>query len=1025
MDEEACLLLRMEQLNFNSSLALKTSDLARKFILKVRDRQDRKSGMEAFMRYYDLSTEEGIMLMCIAESLLRIPDTETENVLIRDKLAGAHWEVHLGKSESRFVNLATRGLALGNKILKPAKPGYFKGLWQGLIRKTGEPIVRQAVREAIKVMSEQYVVGRTVAEALKRSKSYIKKGYGFSYDMLGEAAKTEKDAKRYFEAYKNLITDLGKSHSGPFSFQGPSISVKLSALYPRYEFSKIESAIPHLTKQLTELAFLAKNAGIGLTVDAEEADKLEMSLDIFENVFKMEAFQDWPGLGLAVQAYQKRAYPVLEWLIELARKNQKKIPVRLVKGAYWDTEIKLSQVGGFSSYPVFTRKAATDISYLASAKLMISASDAIYSQFATHNAYSVSAILTMMGDYRDHGFEFQNLQGMGKDLHDQLVDQSEFGIFSRIYAPVGSHEDLLPYLVRRLLENGANSSFVNQISDPNIPLETLIENPIQKIRECVTMANTNIPLPPNLYGSTRRNSKGLDISNFKTLMRLSQKVEEAILVGGWKAFPLHNAKVVNRTKIDITNPFDRREVLGECFISNEDDIEKALKNAEANYPVWNSVPLEERASRLEKASDLLEKHRGQLVAMAIREAGKVLSDALAEVREAVDFCRYYAAMALETLAPRKMQGPTGEDNELRMQGRGLMVCISPWNFPIAIFTGQIAAALVAGNTVIAKPAEQTPLVAGFIVELFYEAGIPREVLQFLPGSGETVGAKLVSDARVSGVLFTGSTETARLINLSLAQRPSSMATLIAETGGINALIADSTALPEQLVSDVISSAFGSAGQRCSALRVLFLQEEIADRVITMLAGAMKEIVLGNPQFLQTDLGPVIDEAAKARLMAHAEKMRQEAKLIYRVELPEEPFATLVAPQAYELPDLKLLKTEVFGPILHVIRYRKENLTKVIDDINALGYGLTFGIHSRINETIEFISNRIQAGNIYVNRNMIGAVVGVQAFGGLGLSGTGPKAGGPHYLLRLCHETSIATNTVAMGGNASLMSLEEE
>lgn len=1025
MDESSCVNELIDQLDLTPELSQKIEALAQQLIERVRAQAGQKSGIEAFMRHYDLSTDEGIVLMCIAEALLRIPDVETENLLIRDKLMGANWRRHLGKSESRFVNWATRGLVFTGKILKTPEEGYFKNLWQNLIRKSGEPIIRKAVCEAIKLLGEQFVLGRTIEEALKNSKPYEEKGYSFSYDMLGEAAKTQEDAERYFQAYKNSIEALGQSHNGEFSFHGPSISVKLSALYPRYEFIKNKLVVSYLSDRMFELCFLAKKMKISVCIDAEEADKLEMSLAIFENVFKRPELQDWPGLGLAVQAYQKRAYYLIERLIQLARDVGKKIPLRLVKGAYWDTEIKLSQVGGFSDYPVFTRKVNTDVSYLSCAKLMLSAPDAFYSQFATHNAYSIAAILTMMGNYSAVDFEFQNLQGMGKDLHNILVDKLQFGISSRIYAPVGVYEDLLPYLVRRLLENGANSSFVNQLEDDQVSINMLLQNPVEKIREYPSISHSKIPLPRNLFGSQRKNSAGVDISHFNELEKLNQEIDEAMKNKNWTAFPLRDSEAKNREKIIITNPTDRSEIVGDCFISTQADIEKALENAKKSYPTWNALSLEARADILQKMADLLEKNRGTLVAMAIKEAGKVLPDSLAEVREAVDFCRYYAAMGLETLSPKTLQGPTGESNELRTEGRGVMVCISPWNFPIAIFTGQIAAALMAGNSVISKPAEQTPLVAAFIVELFHEAGVPQEVLQLLPGTGEKVGAKLVSDSRISGVLFTGSTDTAQLINQSLAARTGPLATLIAETGGLNAMIADSTALPEQLVTDVVASAFGSAGQRCSALRILFLQEEIADRVIKMLQGAMAEIMVGNPQLLETDVGPVIDEDAKAALIKHAEKMQQEAKLIFRVENRDElNKGSFFLPQAYELSDIHLLEKEVFGPILHVVRFKRENLAKIIDEINSKGYALTFGVHSRIQETIDFIAKRIHAGNIYINRNIIGAVVGVQPFGGHGLSGTGPKAGGPHYLLRLCNEISMANNIVAMGGNTTLLTLTE-
>lgn len=1026
MDETKCVEELINHLHFSTEMQSKISATARELVEKVREHVAQASGVEALMMHYDLSSEEGIMLMCLAEALLRIPDKETEDLLIRDKLTSAKWEKHIGASESSFVNMATWGLALTGKVLKPTeKGGYFTKIWRELVRRSGEPIIRQAVREAIKVMSEQFVLGRTIEEAIKKSHAKSEKGYSFSFDMLGEVARTQADADRYFASYQHAIDALGKSVTSKNNlFHGPSISIKLSALYPRYEFNKRELAIPALSKSLKTLALQAEQAGITVTVDAEESDRLDMMLDIFENVFSDSEFKEWHGLGLAVQAYQKRAFSVIRWLTDLSRKHNKRIPVRLVKGAYWDTEIKLSQIFGFDGYPVFTRKASTDISYLACARQMLAAQDAIYPQFATHNAYSVAAILTMLGDdIKKYDFEFQNLQGMGKALHDQLVKK----VACRVYAPVGSHEDLLPYLVRRLLENGANSSFVNKIADKNTPIEILIADPVQQIRSFSQIPNSKIPLPRDIYGKDRINSSGIDFSNYRQLSSLSQEVE-AVLKKEWSAtpfnLPLQSEIAKGKNAKVITNPNDRREIIGKIVEANKEDIDLALNKAGRAFEKWDKEGFEKRANLILEFSNLLEKHRSELMALAAKEAGKTLQNALNEVREATDFCRYYAAQA-KNLMPESLRGPTGESNTLLLGGRGTMVSISPWNFPIAIFTGQMVAALVTGNCVIVKPAEQTPLVAARIVELAYEAKIPRDVLQLLPGTGEVVGAELVADPRVNGVLFTGSTETAKAIQRTLSHRSGPIPLLIAETGGINFMIADSSALPEQLIADVISSAFDSAGQRCSALRVLCVQEEIADNVIKMLQGAMAEMIVSNPLQLQTDIGPVIDHDAKQMLEAHQEKMQKEAKLVYRVNLPAETqHGTFVAPQAYVLPDISLVTREVFGPILHIIRYRYEDLDKLIDSINALGYGLTFGIQSRIDETIDYIQSRIKAGNIYVNRNIIGAVVGVQPFGGSRLSGTGPKAGGPQYLLRLCNEYTVTVNTSAVGGNASLMAMSE-
>lgn len=1023
-DETACVQNLLRMLDFSPEKDRKITALATELVVAVREKTHQASGVEALITHYDLSTPEGIMLMCIAETLLRIPDAETEDLLIRDKLTGARWEEHLGKSQSTFVNVATWGLALTGKILDGrTHAGQFNNIWRQLLQRCGEPIIRQAVHQAVKIMGNQFVIGRRMDDALKASQDNVKKGYLYSYDMLGEVARTQADADRYFAAYQQAIIQLQAKRLLSQSqdvVHGPSVSVKLSALFPRYVFTHRSLAVPFLTQKLHQLARHAQQANISLTMDAEEADRLEMSLEIFAAVFTHPDFKHWNGLGLAVQAYQKRALPLIRWLTELARGQHKRISVRLVKGAYWDTEIKLTQIGGFTDYPVFTRKASTDVSYLACAQQMLTAQDALYPQFATHNAYSVAAILTMMNGEHGYDFEFQSLQGMGRALHDLLIERE---ILCRIYAPVGSHEDLLPYLVRRLLENGANSSFVNQIADPQTPLEKLVASPVARVRAYTQIPNPCIPLPKDIFAPVRVNSAGLDLSDPRELQIL-EKAMQKWTDYLWQATPLCQPMNHSRAEI-VRNPADHRQIVGHVLPAAKADVESALTRSKQAFPEWNQRPVRERADLLLTAAELLEKHREELICLTAREAGKTLAAGIAEVREAVDFCRYYSQLALDLLSPHDLPGPTGESNTLRLSGRGPMACISPWNFPIAIFTGQIAAALITGNTVIAKPAEQTPLVADRVVRLLHEAGIPEAVLQLLPGTGETVGAALVADTRIQGVLFTGSTETAKAINQTLAQRGGPIVPLIAETGGINAMIADSSALPEQVVGDVITSAFDSAGQRCSALRVLFVQEEIADKVMTMLRGAMAELAVGNPLDLITDVGPVIDADAQKMLTAHGEKMARQAKLIYKVDLSATTEqGTFVAPQAYELPDLSLLKREVFGPILHVIRYAKSQLPQVVEAINALGYGLTFGVQSRIDSTIDYLQGHIQAGNIYVNRNMIGAVVGVQPFGGHRLSGTGPKAGGPHYLTRLCSETTLTINTTATGGNAALMTLED-
>lgn len=1021
MDENTRVETLLSTLNFTTEIEKKIETLATDLVQAVREQDNDKSGIESLMMHYDLSTEEGVLLMCLAEALLRIPDKDTENLLIRDKLTSATWDQHVEKSESSFVNFATWGLALSGRILQKKEGSYFKSLWHDLIRKSGEPMIRKAVREAMKLLGEHFVIGRTIQEALKRSEAQESRGFTFSYDMLGEVARTEADATRYFKAYQNAIDALGAHNRATDIHQAPSISVKLSALHPRYEYQKREDVVAVLIERVKQLAIAAKNHRISMTIDAEEADRLDLSLDIFEGLFSDKIFADWEGLGLAVQGYQKRAVPLIQWLIELARKEKRKIPVRLVKGAYWDAEIKLSQMLGLSNYPVYTRKVNTDLSYIVCAKTMLSAQDAIYPQFATHNAYSVAAILTMMdGRYDQYHFEFQNLQGMGKALHDYVV--TKLKLKCRVYAPVGSHEDLLPYLVRRLLENGANSSFVNRIADKNTPLEKLIESPITKIKANMpNLSNPRIPLPKDIFGTSRLNSSGLDLSNVTELVNLANAVRTSATIP-WQAAPLNQPI---EQPIALLDPTDHRRQIGVRGEVNAEDVEKAVQKANDAFLAWDDLGVLHRAQILRDTAALIEAHQADFIYLAIREAGKTLANAISEIREAVDFCRYYAMQAEQHLTDQVLPGYTGERDVLRSRGRGLILCISPWNFPIAIFTGQVAAALVTGNVVLAKPAMQTSLTAALVVKLFHQAGVPESVLQLVIGRGSVIGSALVKNPHVSGVLFTGSDATAKSIQRMLAENPGVIAPLVAETGGMNAMIADSSALPEQLVRDAMMSAFDSAGQRCSALRVLFVQEEIADNVIRLLAGAMAELSVGDPMLLSTDIGPVIDRDAQQMLEDHAAFLAKEAKLIYKVAMPPEAtFGTFFAPQAYELPGLHLLTREIFGPILHVIRYKREDLDRVIDSINSLGYGLTFGIQSRIDNTVRHIQSRIRAGNVYVNRNMIGAVVGVQPFGGSRLSGTGPKAGGPHYLYALCSENTLTVDTTAAGGNASLMLMAE-
>ena len=1013
-------LLRIAEVDADTNQRIQAT--ATQLIQGTRGKRGEQSAVESFMRQYDLSSEEGVLLMCVAEALLRIPDAETADKLISDKLGEADWHAHAGKSESLFVNAGTWGLMLTGKLVRIADESKFNWLsgLKKLVARSGEPVIRIAVRQAMKIMGHQFVMGRTIEEALERSVNKENRAYRHSFDMLGESALTTADAERYFISYRDAIQAIGKA--GPYAdlTAAPSISVKLSALHPRYEVGNRARVMTEMLPKVLALAQLAKQVGIPMTIDAEEADRLELSLDILAAVFQDPSLDGYTGLGLALQAYQKRAVQVVDELAELAKKVGRRICVRLVKGAYWDSEIKRAQVDGHPGYPVFTRKFNTDLSFLACAKKLLAHGALFYPQFATHNAVTIAAIVQMAKNAGKHSaYEFQRLHGMGADLYGEVIGAEKLNVACRVYAPVGSHEDLLPYLVRRLLENGANTSFVNRINDENIQISDLISDPIEQARAAEPKAHPRIPLPINLYGAHRKNSNGLSYGNELALKKLAESLQLKAI----NASPLTPAKFENNpTAVPVRNPADRGQSVGNVQMADAKLAEAALAIAYQAQPAWDAVRVELRADVLERMADLLEDHLGELIALCCKEAGKTIGDGIGEVREAADFCRYYAALARKEFAqPSTMAGPTGESNELFLNGRGVFVCISPWNFPLAIFLGQIAAALVTGNTVIAKPAEQTNLIAYRATELFYQAGIPKEVLQLLPGLGSVVGAALCKDARTAGVCFTGSTETARIINRSLAARDAAIATLIAETGGQNAMICDSSALPEQIVKDAISGAFGSAGQRCSATRVLFVQDDIAERVMELLKGAMGELKVGDPSDLSVDIGPVIDEDALKQLQNHASKMDKEARLIARIELASDlSKGSYFAPCAYEIKSLNQLEREVFGPVLHVIRYAAKDLDATIDAINATGYGLTLGIHSRIDETIERIQKRARVGNCYVNRNMIGAVVGVQPFGGEGLSGTGPKAGGPHYLHRFVTERTRTVNTAAVGGNATLI-----
>ncbi|MEM6573092.1 MAG: bifunctional proline dehydrogenase/L-glutamate gamma-semialdehyde dehydrogenase PutA [Pseudomonadota bacterium] len=1022
-DENAHMARVLETVEIAPELQEKITALATSLVVKVRAGQDDRSPVDAFMQQYDLSSTEGVLLMCLAEALLRIPDADTADALIADKLGDADWEAHLGKSQSMFVNASTWGLMLTGKMVRVPMEmeRSFLDPLKKLVSRSGEPVIRQAVRQAMRIMGHQYVMGRTIDEAMKRAREKDNRAYRYSFDMLGEAALTEADAERYFKAYQEAIRRLGahgQTDADPFSL--PSISVKLSALHPRYLFSQFDRVLAELTPRLKTLATMAREAGINLTLDAEEADRLQLSLAVFEQVYRDPDLAGWEGMGLVVQAYQKRSLAVLAYLADLARESGRRLPLRLVKGAYWDTEIKRSQEQGLDGYPVFTRKINTDCSYLACARVLLDQRKTFYPQFATHNAHTIAAIYLLAGDA--DGYEFQRLHGMGEELYDEVIGEDKLALPCRVYAPVGSHKDLLPYLVRRLLENGANTSFVNRISDRDLPVTEIVADPVAQNRSVDSKPHPQIGLPETLYGEERDNSRGLNLNDPAALNSLKTQLE-SVPTDGWQAAPLIPGAADGSDDFDVHNPADRGQQIGSWRAADEAATGKALENAAAAAPRWDATPVEERARCLLKAAELMETRAPELIYLLTREAGKTLPDGWAELREAVDFCRYYAASALDMKAHR-LPGPTGESNELTFHGRGTFAAISPWNFPLAIFTGQVVAALVTGNAVLAKPAEQTNLVGHLAVRLMHEAGIPEDVLQFVPGEGRRVGPVLTANPRLAGVAFTGSTETAQAINRALAARDGALPALVAETGGLNAMIADSSSLPEQLVNDLVGSAFMSAGQRCSAARVLFIQRDVAPRVLEMLEGAMAELTVGDPALLSTDVGPVIDQSAQQTLQAHIDRLTAEGGLIASTPLPSwHEQGTFVAPTAFKIDRLDLLKREVFGPILHVIEYRAQDLDQVLDQINRSGYGLTLGIHSRIEDTIEHIRARARVGNCYVNRNMIGAVVGVQPFGGEGLSGTGPKAGGPHYLHRFITERTFTVNTAAVGGNASLLAMQ--
>ncbi len=1022
----------IERAIFTEDERRRIADLARRLVHAARAGRQKYSGIDAFMLEYGLTSEEGVILMCLAEALLRIPDAETADQLIAEKVGEGRWDKHVGHSSSLFVNASTWGLLLTGRIvkLKDDNSASPTNLLKRMVVRSGEPVIRQALRQAMRVMGDQFVLGRNIKEALSRAKPMEAKGYRFSYDMLGEAAKTDRDAERYFERYMNAMEAVGKQ-AGPLTsehpdalMQRPSLSVKLSAIHPRYEPGKEARLDQELLPRMVELAEVARARGLGLTFDAEEQDRLDLSLELIGEVLTHPKLDGWHGAGLAVQAYGKRAIPVLRWLRRVAERSGKRIPVRLVKGAYWDSEIKWAQERGLADYPVFTRKTHTDLSYLACMRLLLSDPRAFYPQFATHNAHTVASASVAGGSVP---YEFQRLHGMGEALYEDVVGPDKLGRSCRIYAPVGGHEDLLAYLVRRLLENGANTSFVNRIADEEAPVADIIRDPVEaaeRDRELPPDAHPRgLPLPREIFGPSRRNSAGLALT--ETTVRDPLKAEmRAALEEGFSVGPIvDGAMITDGEEVIATCPHDLRKRIGTVRLATSETVNEAIASARAHSESWDRLGGMERAKILEKAADLLERDRPRLMAVIVREAGKTLENAQGDIREAVDFLRYYANEARRLFSgPTTLPGPTGERNTLEMRGRGPFACISPWNFPIAIFTGQVAAALAAGNPVLAKPAEQTPITAFLTTALLHEAGVPPGVLHLLPGGGD-VGAMLVKDPRIQGVAFTGSNETAWNIQRALADRRSAIVPFIAETGGMNAMIVDSSALPEQVVRDAVRSAFDSAGQRCSAARVLFVQEDVSKRITEMLVGAVEELDLGDPFDYATDIGPVIDEAAQDALDAHKARMYSEGKVLVDLKMPESCRAgTYVTPAVFGIDRISRLEREVFGPILHVVTYQQGHLDRVVDAINATGYGLTLGVHSRIAAVADFVAERARVGNLYVNRNQIGAVVGVQPFGGEGLSGTGPKAGGPNYLPRFATERVRATDITATGGNVQLLGL---
>ena len=1014
-DERALLRAALTSPPLSPDLRVKAREEAAALVRTARRARGR-GAVESFLQEFSLSTPEGLALMCLAEALLRTPDERTRDRLIAAKIASADWAKHAGHSDSLLVNASTWSLMLTGKLVAPDQEAIrnLPAFIHRLATRLGESAIRAAVGVAVRIMSEQFVLGRTIASALKRASH---ERLVCSFDMLGEAARTEDDAKRYQAAYAAAIAAVGSQAADKTPESGHGISVKLSALSPRYEACQAERVWRDLYPRLKDLAVAAAKANINLTIDAEEADRLTLSLAILDQLAREADLGGWSGLGFAVQAYQKRAPKVIEAVVSIARSSHRRLMVRLVKGAYWDSEIKRAQVLGLPDYPTYTTKAATDVSYLTCARTLLAAHPAVYAQFATHNAHTLAAVREMAQE-RGIAPEFQRLHGMGESLYSGAF--ARYGAFPmRVYAPVGAHEDLLPYLVRRLLENGANTSFVHSLLDERIAVYNVVSDPIDAVESAGTGPNRLIPKPADLYGTERRNSLGVDLSAARARAELADAVS-ALDAGRLVAGPIIRGRLRSAGAEIRHSPGKLNQVVGSVRSATAEDLDEAFTAARAAQPAWDARGATARAAILRGMGDALETNRSQLVALLALEGGKTLSDGIAEVREAIDFCRYYAWLAEQQFVDRNLLGPVGETNRLQLHGRGVFVCISPWNFPLSIFTGQIAAALAAGNAVLAKPAEQTPLIAALAVRLFHEAGLAPDLLHLLPGSGKTIGAALVTHASCDGVSFTGGTETAWTINKALAGRAGPITPFIAETGGLNAMFVDTTALREQVIDDVLTSAFGSAGQRCSSLRLLFLPHETADLLIEGLVGAMQTLVLGNPADPRTDIGPIIDESARAALETYAKRLRRDAKILQQLKAPKD--GTYFGPLLAEISSAEFLKKEVFGPILHVVRYDPEDIETAAAPLRATRYGLTLGIHSRIESFIDQVQRVVSVGNVYVNRGMTGAVVGVQPFGGLGLSGTGPKTGGPHSLLRYATERAVSVNIAAHGGDPKLLNL---